>query len=273
MTDAPRPVTMPERLLTDLPAGEPIASHDGAPVLLRTDAYWHLRLARPAEHNRLDPADVDSLLALFDKELPAAAPRALVISGTGGRSFSSGYTLSAVATQLDNRFARMLDTLESLPCLTIAALNGSVYGGATDLALCCDIRLGCEGMRLFMPAATIGLHYYPGGLRRYVTRLGLTAASKLMLTGMTVYADELLRIGFLTELLSPGLLEARLRDYLEAATANESLIVAQMKAHMHALADRTADTHALTASMEKAYLDSARSGELQRRLKAVTAKR
>jgi len=43
----------------------------------------------------------------------------------------------------------------------IAALNGTVYGGSTDLALACDFRIGVEGMRLSMPAARLGTVYYP----------------------------------------------------------------------------------------------------------------
>ena len=72
-----------------------------------------------------------------------------------------------------------------------------MFGGATDLALACDFRVGVHGMVLRMPAARIGLHYYPSGLRRYVSRLGVSAAKRLFLLAETLPADELLRIGYL----------------------------------------------------------------------------
>src|SRR3546814_18389703 len=100
-------------------------------------------------------------------------------------------SLAAIRSELDDRFERVLDTLEQLPLPVVCALNGSVYGGATDLALCCDIRIGVRGSRLFMPAAKFGLHYYPGGLRRYVANLGLTSAKKLFLSARTIYAEEI----------------------------------------------------------------------------------
>ena len=84
-------------------------------------------------------------------------------------------------------------------------LDGGVYGGATDLALCCDWRIGVSGTRMFMPAARFGLHYYPGGLRRYVRALGAAQAKRIFLTGQTLRAQEMLRIGFLTELVPRGL--------------------------------------------------------------------
>lgn len=243
----------------------PIADHAGAPLAARVGDVMRIRLARPDEHNRLDPADIDALQRLLDDLTARRDLRALVITGTGPKTFSSGYTLQAIARELDDRLERLLDTLEALPITTLAALNGSVYGGATDLALCCDLRLGLPGTRMFMPAARFGLHYYPGGLRRYVTRLGLTAAQKLFLTAMTIEADEMLRIGFLTELVEPGMLDARVEAHLAALDQVDPATVAAMKRHLQAIADGTADY----AMLGQAYRDSLRSPELHRRLKGL----
>jgi enoyl-CoA hydratase/carnithine racemase len=268
--------------MTSLPGGvaaEPIADHPGAPLFACGGGFAQLTLNRPAEHNRIDPADIDALLPLLARLADQAAPaggdtplRALVITGSGERTFSSGYTLQAIVTELDDRFERMLDALETLPVLTIAALNGSVYGGATDLALCCDIRLGTPGLKMFMPAARFGLHYYPGGLRRYVTRLGLPAATKLMLTAMTIETEEMLRIGFLSEVVARSALTERVEAYLAQAAQTEPLVVGQMKRHLQALAERAADAPeavALQASMARATAQSLRSPALKARLDAL----
>ncbi|MBN9427848.1 MAG: enoyl-CoA hydratase/isomerase family protein [Burkholderiales bacterium] len=248
---------------------EPIAAHAGAPLLQRADGLLRITLNRPAEHNRLDPADVDALLPLLDTLAQQGDTRALVITGSGEATFSSGYTLQAIVDELDDRFERMLDTIEQLPFPTIAACNGSVYGGATDLALCCDFRIGMPGMKMFMPAARFGLHYYPGGLRRYLTRLGLPAASKLMLTAMTIEADEMLRIGFLTELVAREAFDGLVDSYLEHIVRTDATVVAGMKRHLlemaHAALESAAGRATLT-SMGDAYQDSLQSDELRTRL-------
>src|SRR6516162_4460631 len=91
--------------------------------------------------------------------------RVLVLTGTG-KSFSSGFHIGALADRLASQatpeqerdgFEWMVDRLEGMRVPTIAALNGSVYGGATDLALACDFRIGVEGMRLLMPATRLGI--------------------------------------------------------------------------------------------------------------------
>lgn len=254
----------------------PLGPHPGAPLIQRAGRVLRITLNRPAEHNRIDPADVDAMLALLERiREDAQPPCALVITGTGEKSFSSGYTLQAIVEELDSRFERMLDALETLPFPTIAAFNGSVYGGATDLALCCDIRIGVPGMRMFMPAAKFGLHYYPGGLRRYVERLGLAAASKLMLTAMTIETDEMLRIGFLTEVVEREALAGRVETYLEHIERNAPVVVAQMKQHLLALARVRAEgpgAVALDASLASAYRQSVGSDELRGRLAALLAR-
>lgn len=238
---------------------------DGPPRVSRDGDVVRVRLARPREHNRIDPDDIAVLQDAFDAVRADGSVRALVLAGSGGRTFSSGYTLQAIASHLDDRFERMLDTLESLPVPTIAAIDGGVYGGGTDLALCCDLRIGVPASRMFMPAARFGLHYYPGGLRRYVARLGLTAAKKLFLTAATIEADEMLRIGFLTDLVPAEALAPTVARYLEAIAACEPQAVALMKASLLAIGDGTADWDAMRAD----YARTLRSPALQARLAAL----
>jgi enoyl-CoA hydratase/carnithine racemase len=224
-----------------------------------------ITLRRPDEHNRIDPADPEVMLAHFAEITGDPAIRLLVITGMGSRTFSSGYTIAAIRGELDDRFERMLDTLESLPLPVVCALNGSAYGGAIDLALCCDFRIGVRGSRMFMPAAKFGLHYYPGGLRRYVTRLGLSAAKKLFLTAMAVDAEEMRRIGFLTELVDADKLEAEVARYADALVACEPAVVASMKTFLNQIAEGSIDLPAQRA----AYAKFLASDELAKRLAAA----
>jgi enoyl-CoA hydratase/carnithine racemase len=87
-----------------------------------------------------------------------------------------------------------------------------------------------------MPAAKFGLHYYPGGLRRFVTRLGPAATKKIFLTGQSLDADEMLRIGYLTDLVEPGALAEKVAAYVQAISQCEPDAVASMKRHIDALA-------------------------------------
>ncbi len=189
-----------------------------------------ITLARPRHLNRLHREDLLALQQHFAALARDSAARVLVLTGSG-RAFCAGFNLEelsegSAAARDPQLFEHTVDALEALPLPTIARLNGGVFGGATDLALACDFRLGVEGMELRMPAARLGLHYYPTGLRRYVSRLGLAAAKRLFLLAETVPADELLRIGYLDQLASSATLDAHV-DALTAALAEGAPLAVQ----------------------------------------------
>jgi len=201
------------------------------------DGVATLCLNRPRHLNRLHREDLLALLGHFERLAADPAPRALVLTGSG-RVFCAGFNLDELEGASDPRlFERTVDALEALPLPTIARLNGSVYGGATDLALACDWRIGVAGMELRMPAARLGLHYYPNGLRRYVSRLGLGAAKRLFLLAESVGADELLRIGYLDTLVADAAaLDAEVARLAALLAANAPLAVRGMKASLDEIA-------------------------------------
>jgi enoyl-CoA hydratase/carnithine racemase len=240
-------------------------SPDTAPSLQIDGARATIRLRRPLEHNRTDPSDLAVLLDHLGQACSDTAVRVLVVTWSNQKTFISGYTVAATREHLDDCLENVLDTLESLPLPVVCALNGSVYGGAIDLALCCDSRIGVKGSRMFMPAAKFGLHYYPGGIRRYITRLGLSSAKRLFLTTQAIDAEEMLRIDFLTGLVDADQFEPAVAHYVDAIVECEPGGVALMKLHLNQTADGDIDITAQRA----AYEQSLRSDELARRLQAL----
>lgn len=239
---------------------------DGPPVLaVDADGVATIRLNRPGQHNRIAPEDCETLSAYLTQLSALPQVRLLCLTGTGARTFSSGYTLQAILTQLDDRFERMLDQLEAFPAPSVCLLNGSVYGGATDLALCCDVRVGVQGMRMLMPASRIGLHYYPGGIRRYVQNLGMSHAKRLFLTAQEVSDQDMLRMGFLHSLVPAQALDEHWQGLRASLLACALPVQKSMKADVHAVAAGDADMQAL----QDHYQASLASDDLRQRLAAM----
>lgn len=229
------------------------------PVLTITDGRAVVCLNRPAQHNRLEPADLHALIEIFDRVDEDPDCRVLVITATG-KSFCSGYHIGALAESKGadepphdpDAFENMVNRLEEISVPTIAALNGGVYGGAIDMTLACDFRIGIEGMRLFMPAARLSIVYYASGLRRYVTRIGLDNAKRLFLTAEPVDAPELLRIGVITELVAPEELDARVDALAAQIGTNAPLALAGLKRGLNDVAAGRLDLDAHRAARELA---------------------
>lgn len=243
-------------------------SSDAPPSLTVRGSVASIRFERPGEHNRIDPDDIAVLRAHLDRIAATPSLRAVVFQGAGDKTFSSGFTIGAILERLDRSFEELLDAIEQFALPTIAVISGGVYGGATDLALCCDLRIGVVGCRMFMPAVRFGLHYYPGGLRRYVSALGLAQTKRIFLTGLTLRAEEMLRVGFLTELVARGNLEATLADTLSNIEQCEPAVLRSMKRQLNAIAAGERGE----ANSRAAYEASLRSDELKRRLAALARK-
>jgi enoyl-CoA hydratase/carnithine racemase len=257
----------------------PASEADAAspPVLEVARDRATIRLNRPRHRNRIERADVDVLLEELSSVEANPDLRVLVLTGTGSM-FCAGYDLGALKTEAADAaaadpgpdlFERMVDRLEDLRIPTICALNGGVYGGATDMALACDFRVGVEGMELGMPASRLGVHYYLSGMRRYVSRLGLAAAKRLFLTGVPMPAGRLLEIGYLDELVPASELAARIDDLATLLASRAPLAVQGMKRALNAIARGNADA----AQVDADVLRCMRSEDLVEGLAAWKEKR
>jgi enoyl-CoA hydratase/carnithine racemase len=237
-------------------------AEDTAPTLHIEGDTATITLRRPSHHNRIDPDDPPLVCRYLEQVGAQPSLRLLVLTGEGDKTFCSGYTLARIGTHLDRSFEDMLNALEAVEVPTLCLMNGSAYGGGTDLAMACDFRIGVRGCRMFMPAARFGLHYYPGGLRRFVTRLGPAATKKIFLTAASLGDEELLRIGFLTELVDRRELAATLDRYRDDIRRCEPEAVRSMKQHIDAIAHGTWNEELGRA----AYQNSLQSPETLRRL-------
>lgn len=194
-----------------------------------------IQFNRPSSHNRIEPSDIESLHNHFERieDMPNVR---LVLLTSSGPNFSSGFDLRVLGTDPQRNvreFERLADVIENCSAISVAKLHAPVFGGATDLALACDFRLGVRGIRMFMPAAKLGLHYYPHGLRRWVSRLGLGPAKRLFLTGCEINDDEMLRIGFLDALLDVDEFEARVSEWVSDLLVPASTVQRTMKSALN----------------------------------------
>jgi enoyl-CoA hydratase len=252
------------------------ASASTIPVVTITEGRATIRLSRPREHNRIEPDDLAVLRETFTRIDHDPSVRVLVLTGTG-KSFSSGYHIGALldrkagkpVAENDDSFENVVNRLEALRIPTIAALQGSVYGGSTDLALACDFRIGVEGIRMLMPAARLGIIYYPSGIERYVNRLGVAAAKKLFMLAEPIDAAEMRRIGYLDEIVPAEELEARVDTLAAALAANAPLALAGLKRAINEIAAGRLDHDALAAARAR----SSASEDHAEALKAWSEKR
>jgi enoyl-CoA hydratase/carnithine racemase len=225
------------------------------PTLIVREHVAHIVLDRPERHNALEAED----LRLFRKHLATVETdrnvRALVLTGSGGKTFCSGASLDQIESgEMSGRiFETLTADLASTRLPTVCALNGSAYGGGVELALCCDFRIGVTGSRMSVPASRLGICYPVSGLRRYLETLGVSVTNRIMLAGEELDADEMLRVGFLDRLVPPDALEPTTVELAGQLANGAPLAIQAMKRIVRELALGTLDAdeaEALVASCE-----------------------
>ena len=215
---------------------------EGTPLLDIAGDIATLTLRRPSQRNSLTDDDLNTLLAHFDAINRNFAVHVMVLRAetTGQKQavFSAGYNVGG----FDNDpmaplfFEKIPEALERLRPVTICALNGSVYGGATDLVLACDFTVAQRGCTWRMPAAALGLHYYPSGLRRYVSRLGLQASKRAFLLGQAMPYEDLEPLGMFEALVDEDAFEAQVQSLVTTLGQMAPLALAQTKKSLNDIA-------------------------------------
>lgn len=230
------------------------------PQLTVQGAVATIRFSKPAFANRLSPQDLGVLRQHLDTV--NSNEHVLVLRFVAeGKYFCSGYDISSLAADSAPSslyFGETIDLIEAARPVTIAAVQGGVYGGGTDLCLACDFRLGTREANMFMPAAKLGLHFYPGGMVRYITRLGLNHAKRLFLTAEKITAEEMLQMGMLTEMVPADQLDSRLHALTEQLTGMAPLALLGIKRHLNLIARG----HVEVSEIEAAVLRSERSRDI-----------
>jgi enoyl-CoA hydratase/carnithine racemase len=207
------------------------------PVLLLIDGQRAtITLNDPAKHNRLDTAGLGKLREAIEAADADPHVRVTVLTGAGEKTFCAGYDLGSIPSGKSARpsegrdsFETVMDRLEAMRMPTLCALNGGVYGGATDMALACDFRLGVKGMRFFMPAARFGLHYYPSGLRRYTQKVSPSFAKRAFLLSEDFTDEDLLRVGYLDWLVERAEFTAKVDEIAGRLAGLAPLSMSNMK--------------------------------------------
>lgn len=171
---------------------------------------WIARLNRPEKANSLTAAMLEEL---GDIALAAKSARALILTAEG-KAFSAGMDLEAAKTDLPTSplWERLSGAIAALPGVSIAALNGTVAGGAMGMVLACDMRLAVPSAKAFYPVMRLGFLPQPSDPARLVQLIGPARAKMILMGGQKVSADEALAWGLFDRIIEPEALMQAARD-------------------------------------------------------------
>lgn len=167
-----------------------------------------------ARRNAISRAMRAELEALIEGAGKKPSLRAVVITGAGEKAFCAGADLKERATMSEEEvrtflldLRRTFRAFERSDKIFIAAINGAAFGGGTELALACDLRVIAPGAKMALTETRLAIIPGGGGTQRLPRLVGMAVAKDLILTGRHVEAEEALRIG-LVHRVSEGVVQA-----------------------------------------------------------------
>lgn len=196
----------------------------------RTDGQWVVTIDRPEKANSLTRAMLTEI-AEAAEAAAAETARVFVLQGTG-KVFSAGADLDEARAGLatDPVWERLSGAIAALPCLTIAALNGTLAGGAMGMALACDLRIAVPGAKFFYPVMKLGFLPQPSDPRRMAALIGPSRAKMILMAGQKIEVDEALAWGLVDRIVPAEALMATVETLSADARGAAAAHVAGIKA-------------------------------------------
>ena len=173
--------------------------------VVREGSVLKVILNRPEKANALSRAMLSRLTQIFRNARDDETLHVMTLEGAGGRVFCAGADLSELVRDPDDAsntvWEDMAEALASLPIFTIALINGPCIGGATALALGCDVRLATPEAVFGYPVLRNGvLPTSPDGPKMRAL-IGPGRQSLFLLGGIRIDAKEALDWGLIDRMV------------------------------------------------------------------------
>jgi methylmalonyl-CoA decarboxylase len=229
-------------------AGTDGTSGTGAPVdaVVQTAVQGKvgiITLDNQPKRNAIGARMASSIVAAL-ASLRAQDMRTIVIRAAAGMSvWSSGHDVSELPQGrrdplgYDDPLEGLLRAIRSFPAPVVAMVHGTVWGGALDLVLSCDLVIADETASFAITPANLGLPYNTTGLLHFVGRLPLNLIKEMFFTAAPLDAQKAKEWMLVNHLVASGELEAATLELARTMATKSPMAMAVIKEQLRVLTD------------------------------------
>jgi len=192
-------------------------------------------LDNPAKKNALSN---DLLMEIIEalKEFRTKKIRVVILRAKKGvKVWSSGHDIDEIPTdgndplRQDSPLKRAMLAIQMYPGPVIAMVEGSVWGGACDMSITCDMIIGTPDSSFAITPAKLGVPYNASGILHFINRLGLSHAKEMFFTAAPIDAETAMHFGILNHVVDNDRIEEFTYNLAERITKNSPLSIAVIK--------------------------------------------
>jgi len=207
------------------------------------DGIGVLTLNNPARRNALSLELCKQLVVSLEGMKKHKVPVIVLRAEKNARVWSAGHDITQLPKvhhdplAYDSPMEVAFRAIQSYPGPVIAMIQGSVWGGATDLAVTCDLAIGDETSSFAITPVKMGLPYNASGIMHFINRVGSNIAKEMFFTAEPVKADRAYHFGILNHLISSREIEEFTFNLARTIAGNSPLAVSVIKEQFRILSE------------------------------------
>lgn len=200
-------------------------------------------LANAAKRNALSADLLDAFIAAMEGFAAQKILAVVLRAAPGMPVWSAGHDIkelprgNADPLGYGDPLERALRSIRSYPAPVIAMIHGTVWGGAFDLVLSCDMIVADETATFAITPANLGLPYNTTGLLHFAGRLPMNLIREMFFTAAPVKAPDAARWGIVNHLVDAAELESFTLSLAEGITTKAPLAIAVIKEQLRIISD------------------------------------
>ncbi len=204
-----------------------------------------ITLAYLEKHNALGKALIEELLGGIASLLAQEARVIILRAPRGAKVWSAGHDVRELPTDgrdpltYDDPLRRAVRGIKETPAPVIAMVEGSVWGGACELVMSCDLVVASEQSTFALTPAKLGVPYDVAGVLNFMRSANLAFIKEMLFTAEPIAAKRACAFGLVNHVVPVEELEATTNRLAGAMTRNSPHVIALLKEELHVLAAAT----------------------------------
>lgn len=204
------------------------------------DGIGTIAFDRDAKRNALSIQLIAETIAALD-DFTAKKTRAVVLrSASAGKVWSAGHDVTELPEADVDPLEQLLRAVKAFPAPVIAMVHGSVWGGACDLVIACDLVYGDETATFAITPAKLGLPYNVAGILNFMSRLPLNVVKEMFFSADLIAAERAERVGIVNQIVAADQLEDTVYAMARTLTTRSSGAIAAAKEAIRTLSESVA---------------------------------
>lgn len=207
------------------------------------DAIGTITLNNPRAHNALSATLLDGLIAALE-HMKREQVRAIILRApAGAKVFSAGHDIKELpATGRDpltfaDPLRRAIRAIEEHPVPVLAMIEGSVWGGACELVMSCDLLIAAETSTFAITPAKLGVPYNLSGVLNLSKSVSMPLIKEMLFTAQPFSATWARDVGIVNRVVPVEQLEAVTLEMCGRIRQNSPTVIAILKEELRVLSE------------------------------------